>query len=294
VHLFILNTIGFLAALRWMYRNTRGLLLTTVGILYPIIKTWRLLGRAKTVLHQIKVEDKSVEPGTTSMQITSESLAMVVHWISQGRRWLVYWALFGLLQLVEHWNRPIQEQFHAYHITKLIVLYWLQCPVSRGAERIDAILLRRRKPIAVKTKKKTPITSNATSSTAHSTLRDQSVPYNVSIPGSVHPPAQSRVQTNMYAYNVPEGAYSVDSSQRYITRPIMSDPEWAAMKQQLIDELTSRKDWSARAYASESAFPATSTSTATNMGSTASQFDASTPIDYAAALASDGAFHTPK
>ncbi|RKP27453.1 hypothetical protein SYNPS1DRAFT_26885 [Syncephalis pseudoplumigaleata] len=114
VHIFIASSIGAAAGLRWLYRESRGLFLTMAGVIYPVYGTWCLL----------------------RMPMAVDAPAMQA-WMGEARRWLAYWMVFAGLQLAEHWNRQIQERLAVYHPLKLLLLYWLQCPVARGAERLS-------------------------------------------------------------------------------------------------------------------------------------------------------------
>ncbi|KAI8052317.1 hypothetical protein BDF22DRAFT_687663 [Syncephalis plumigaleata] len=198
VHIFIATSFGTAVGLRWLYRESRGLFLTLAGIVYPVCSTWRLL---RVPINPNNPNDADAD-------------AVAIHkWTSETRRWLAYWAVFAILQLTEHWNKRIQDRFAAYHPLKLLLLYWLQCPVARGAVRFANL---GRKFKYNKPNSDVTITVSSVSTDTQQITENNETVVNESIAST------STTSHNVYAHN---------------------GDDWDVFKQRLSHELTSRSSW---------------------------------------------------
>ncbi|RKP07260.1 hypothetical protein THASP1DRAFT_24564 [Thamnocephalis sphaerospora] len=280
VHLFLLSAFGCAVGLRWMYRETRGLLLTLVGVLYPIHRTWRLLGRmnrlsSQTLPPPAQTNATAIESEAGTSGLAARRTVAVAAWAHEARRWLAYWVVFAVLQLAEHWNKSIQEQFSAYHPIKLALLYWLQCPVSRGAEQLGT-LSRLRGGSFMALPRRDRDDHGGVQAHAHI---EQAHPAGASLPAisAYTPDSYMLSDTSLSDDTVDQSQMQWRQRQPWQQR--MAGDEWAAVKQRLMDELTSRPAW--RDPSSVLNAPATPESPEPR------------PINYAAAVANDATFYPP-
>ncbi|CAO3678285.1 unnamed protein product [Rhizopus stolonifer] len=99
-----------------VYRQSTKLVLTLVGVIYPLCRSWKLIQQ------QDKEED-------------------------QVNGWLTYWMAFGSFQVLDHWiESDMLCSKRKYNLFKLFILYWLQNPHSNGASLLyKHILLKPQK-----------------------------------------------------------------------------------------------------------------------------------------------------
>ncbi|CEG83978.1 hypothetical protein RMATCC62417_17838 [Rhizopus microsporus] len=88
-----------------LYRRSTRLVLTLVGVLYPIQRSWNLIRQRE---------------GTTE----------------ELNGWLTYWMIYGSFQVLDHWVDSDLLPKRKYNLYKLFILYWLQNPHSNGASVI--------------------------------------------------------------------------------------------------------------------------------------------------------------
>ncbi|KAI9593525.1 hypothetical protein BDF19DRAFT_424426 [Syncephalis fuscata] len=208
VHIFIAAMLGAAIGLRWLYKESRGLFITLTGIIYPTISTWRLL--------RTPLNGNSNNSGASNRS-HNETALTAQRWIKEARRWLAYWTVFSVLQLIEHWNKQIQDRFAAYHPIKLILLYWLQCPVGRGAELLGNW---RRKYSDDNTATDPESVRQPAPPTGHST--DTYI--NTSI--SMNQQSGSKEPSNVYAHNGDDwDVFKERLNQEFTNRPAWQNPQ---------------------------------------------------------------------
>ncbi|KAG1143163.1 hypothetical protein G6F37_010207 [Rhizopus arrhizus] len=102
--LFVVVTsgLGYLSAR--MYKRSTRLVLTLVGVVYPLCRSW------KCIRQRVKDEEEIC-------------------------KWLTYWMAFGCFQVLDHWIESDLRLLskRKYNLYKLFILYWLQNPHSNGA-----------------------------------------------------------------------------------------------------------------------------------------------------------------
>ncbi|RIA95001.1 TB2/DP1, HVA22 family-domain-containing protein [Glomus cerebriforme] len=119
LYLFIILIIMSGLMIGNMYKRSVYLLCNLVGVVYPAYKSIQTIDSLSTI------SDNEKEVSNSSTVIVNEQ-----------KQWLTYWAIYGWLQVADHWSNWLLEMFPGYNLFKLIFLYWAQDDRSRGATLI--------------------------------------------------------------------------------------------------------------------------------------------------------------
>ncbi|KAJ8661633.1 hypothetical protein O0I10_002440 [Lichtheimia ornata] len=103
--LFLGLSAGGVAAIRRFYKEQTYLALNLLGVVYPAWRCWQLV--------------KEIQPEHDRQD--------------EYKAWLTYWMLYGSMQVLDAWAKPLTQKWPNYNLYKLIILYWAQNPYSKGA-----------------------------------------------------------------------------------------------------------------------------------------------------------------
>ncbi|KAI9030811.1 TB2/DP1, HVA22 family-domain-containing protein [Phycomyces nitens] len=113
VPLFLGTTAGAAWAMKRSFDHSRFLVVQLVGTLYPLWQCWQLV---KQTDHQ--------EPDTY-------------------KAWLTYWMIYGVFQVLDHWNIQLHHHFPNYTLYRLAILYWAQSSKAYGASLIHRHVIQK-------------------------------------------------------------------------------------------------------------------------------------------------------